>query len=429
MKLFIFLFLVFSLAVKAQQSGVRFEDGLTWEQVKDKAKSENKYIFVDCYTTWCGPCKEMDKSTYPNTKVGEYLNDHFISIRVQMDTSKFDNDNTKQWYSDAQNLKKDYKITGYPSFLFFSSSGIIVSKELGFKKPEDFLSITKDVVLQKKQYYTLLEEYRKGALPYEDMPYLANTSQNFSENKLADSIAINYISNHLDTLSNDELMKGKNLLFLWRYKNLLNSNDNAFKFVYNNIAKIDEQIGAHASYVIINTVIAKENIAPYLYKSGKLISNPNWNQIAKTITMKYDKALSERIILDAKLNFYSYIKDWPKVETYFVEMTCKYGLDTTGENKYWSNNLINDNIFMHGQSKKALEMAIKWMKIIVDADPKDGSDLDTYANLLYKSGRRNSAIKLEEKAAVLAPADPEIKSNLEKMKMGIPTWPTKDKAK
>jgi thiol:disulfide interchange protein len=41
--------------------GINFENNLSWEQVKEKAKAENKYIFVDCYATWCGPCKAMDK--------------------------------------------------------------------------------------------------------------------------------------------------------------------------------------------------------------------------------------------------------------------------------------------------------------------------------------------------------------------------------
>ncbi len=32
-----------------------------WKEVLAKAKAENKYIVVDCYTDWCGWCKVMDK--------------------------------------------------------------------------------------------------------------------------------------------------------------------------------------------------------------------------------------------------------------------------------------------------------------------------------------------------------------------------------
>ena len=51
--------------------GIKWVTGLSWEQVLTKAKTENKFIFVDCYATWCGPCKVMDKDVYPNDTVGD----------------------------------------------------------------------------------------------------------------------------------------------------------------------------------------------------------------------------------------------------------------------------------------------------------------------------------------------------------------------
>jgi len=59
------LFVLFSylLGLTAQR-GVEFDRDLTWQQVKLKAKAENKYIFMDCYATWCGPCKKMELIDY-----------------------------------------------------------------------------------------------------------------------------------------------------------------------------------------------------------------------------------------------------------------------------------------------------------------------------------------------------------------------------
>ncbi len=65
--------------------GIKFEENLSWQQLLDKAKVTNKYIFVDCYATWCGPCKMMDKDVYTSGKVGYLFNEHFISVKVQMD--------------------------------------------------------------------------------------------------------------------------------------------------------------------------------------------------------------------------------------------------------------------------------------------------------------------------------------------------------
>ena len=54
-----------SIAVAAQPTGIQFEHNTTWQAVLDKAKQENKYIFVDAFTTWCGPCKMMAKNIFP----------------------------------------------------------------------------------------------------------------------------------------------------------------------------------------------------------------------------------------------------------------------------------------------------------------------------------------------------------------------------
>src|SRR5688500_7757549 len=80
---------------KAQ--GIKWTTGLTWEQINQKAKTENKYIFLDLYATWCGPCKEMDKSVYPNDTVGLFFNNKFVSVKVQMDRTKKDNAFIQSW--------------------------------------------------------------------------------------------------------------------------------------------------------------------------------------------------------------------------------------------------------------------------------------------------------------------------------------------
>ena len=63
MKRLISTLLILAIAITAMAQGVVFEpDGTTLEQASAKAKAENKLIFLDCYTQWCGPCKVL-KST------------------------------------------------------------------------------------------------------------------------------------------------------------------------------------------------------------------------------------------------------------------------------------------------------------------------------------------------------------------------------
>src|SRR5688500_9082633 len=71
-------------------SGIKWITGITWEQVKQKAKQENKNIFLDCFASWCIPCRAMDKDIYTNDTVGNVMNDKFICVKVQMDKTSID---------------------------------------------------------------------------------------------------------------------------------------------------------------------------------------------------------------------------------------------------------------------------------------------------------------------------------------------------
>src|ERR1700744_5232469 len=81
---------VFAQVRQDSHGGIHFETGKTWDQVLAKAKSEKKYIFVDCYATWCGPCKMMDRDIYPKDSVGNYMNSRYVSVKVQMDKTTMD---------------------------------------------------------------------------------------------------------------------------------------------------------------------------------------------------------------------------------------------------------------------------------------------------------------------------------------------------
>ena len=76
--IFVFALLLLTLTVCGQ--GICFQD-LTVEQAVEQAEKENKYVFIDFYTDWCGPCKLMATQIFPMKEMGDYFNPKYISIK------------------------------------------------------------------------------------------------------------------------------------------------------------------------------------------------------------------------------------------------------------------------------------------------------------------------------------------------------------
>ena len=401
-----------NLLVKAQQTGIKFEENLSWEQIKRKAKAENKYIFLDCYATWCGPCKEMDRTIYSDKKVGESINMRFVSVRVQMDSTGRDNDQIKAWYAVAKNFIKQFNIHVYPTFLFLSPEAKVVDKNIGYRNVNNFISTSENALDSSTQYYTLKDSYKRGELTRSKLTYLASKAKGVEDNQFADTVAKDYLSNYLIMLDKNKILTKENLYFINYFSNIIKSTDSIFNFILDNVSKIDKIVYGGFSTEIIDKIIEREEVYPFLYSNNYPITSiPPWRKMKLHIKRRFDKNTAERIILAAQFGWYYRKKDWEKTVSIFIKQCDKYGIDTVGASKYAVNNIIFDLIFIHSNKRKVIEKGISLMKMVIISDPWDGPNLDTYANLLYKAGKIEDAITFEEKAIKLAPTDVDIKEN------------------
>lgn len=417
----------FPLLLHAQDNGVRFEEGLSWGQVLAKAARENKYIFVDCYATWCAPCKKMDKLVYANDTVGNFFNDRFLSIKVQMDTSKNDSEEVKKWYARAQELGKTYKVTGLPTYLFFSPEGEIVHRGMGFQKVPDFISLGSEAINPQAQYYTKVKLWREGALPPASMKELALIAKNkFKEDELSHAIAIDYIANYLERLSEADFSTKENFEFIVEFSKILNSKGRFFKLCLQDAQRVDS-IKEHNGIAdrVVNYVIQIEEIRQALLAANETGKEPDWNQINKNIAAKYPQKYAVRSIINAKTNWYKSKSQWDLYAKYLVKR-----MEQSNWRKSDSNigSVLNLNgaamdIFKYSTNKKELKAALQWIDLAIALNKKpSGGLLDTKANLLYKLGKKKKAIALQEEAVKLSYKTKALHEALEKMKRGEPTW-------
>ncbi len=95
-----------------------------------QARKKNKYLFIDFYADWCAECRELEKKTYNTDEVRKKLNSF---IKLKMDLTKKNN-----W---TKNKTEQYKISGLPTVIFYSSDGKEIKRFFGFKTKKEFLEI------------------------------------------------------------------------------------------------------------------------------------------------------------------------------------------------------------------------------------------------------------------------------------------------
>lgn len=128
MKNFFILFFFLYVGTSSGQ-GIQFNTSFeSWEAVLQEAQRQKKPIFVDVYTTWCGPCKQLDNKVFNQQKVGDYFNAQFLCVKIDAEKGY------------GLEFAKQYQITSFPSLLFFTSSGEIAFKSLGFKDVDPMLA-------------------------------------------------------------------------------------------------------------------------------------------------------------------------------------------------------------------------------------------------------------------------------------------------
>lgn len=408
MKKTLFLLFLMPLFSIAQEKGTRFEENLGWEQVKAKAKKENKYLFVDCYTTWCGPCKYMASTIFPQEKVGDYFNTRFVSVGIQFDKTDKDNDHVKSYYPVVEELNKKYNVRAYPTFLVFAPSGEIVHRIVGGGEADDFIARTENALHPETQYYTLLRKYEAGERSPEFLRNMALAAKDAYDQENADKMAEAYIA----TQSN--LYTKENLTFLGKFTN--NSKSKGFQIMLNEPEKVNAVLGKGKSENIVAKVILQEEVYPSLREP-----TANMDSLLAVAEAKYPKAdITQQGDL-LKLQVYQMRKDWDSFQPAVVAYMEKHGSEVNPQ-------LLNSfawTVFENCEDPDCIAAALAWSKKSIDAtNSKEPTFLDTYANLLYKMGRKDEAIAMEKNAlALVAEGDKDqYQTTLDKMEKGEETW-------
>ena len=90
------------------------------------AKAENKLVFIDFYTDWCGPCRRMAREIFPQQQVGDYMNQRFVCIKLNAE-------------KEGKELAKLYQIKAYPTFIAIDADKKVIFTKVGGGEAKEFI--------------------------------------------------------------------------------------------------------------------------------------------------------------------------------------------------------------------------------------------------------------------------------------------------
>jgi hypothetical protein len=234
--------------------------------------------------------------------------------------------------------------------------------------------------------------------------------------ELADSLAKLYINEYLFKIPKEDLFTKDNLSFMRQF--IGRTEGKAFKLFLMQSEKVNVVLGPDVAQYALRSAISRE----YLSEIGKNKKN-NVSLIKKILKSKFG-TIGLEAFYGKQMIFYLDTKDWTNFGKYYL---C-YFEKALKRPEYDINN-ITWSLFENVSDPKVLSFACDVvMKYAIERwYQSDVNGYDTYANLLYKTGKTTEAIKWEEKAVQMKKGQPDEKTYtdaLEKMKKGLPTWTT-----
>lgn len=174
-----------------------FLQNMPWEQVKEQGRAVGKLVFVDCYTSWCGPCKLLARNVFPQKNVGDYLNATFVCAQYDMEKG------------EGVGLYKKWKheVNGFPTMLVIDpKTDEVMFRIVGYKEPDELLTYLKDG-LRGKTVESYRRRYAAGERSIDFIEEFVRQLDIEYDTKTMKQVVSDYVeSKPLDSLMNPRLL-------------------------------------------------------------------------------------------------------------------------------------------------------------------------------------------------------------------------------
>ena len=351
------------------------------------AKKSKKLLFIDFYTTWCGPCKKLDRWVFQSDSVQNVLGKDFILLKYNAEKDS------------TFNLTKKYHVRNYPTAIVLNSEGFVLHIRYGFRG-DDYKSLSSDVLKFTKEALEFAAKNKiiEGYSNQTDVsnypkPYIAFINR---EIRKVDAAELNEYWESEEVVLSEEYFSS---LF---YFTELASDKTINKAVANN-KKYEELYGESSVGTMIYLLIAGK-----FDKAIEAKSQAKFDEAAAYAKDVLSEESMDNIIFRSRIEFFKALGQWDKVLDIYKELKANGEFDNGYVNHFsWQ-------VYKNCDDNKVIAQCLSWMKEVTTEEP-NYMYLDTYAFLMSKSGNFSEAKRIAEKAISAAKIEGESTESLEKL--------------
>lgn len=356
-----------------EKESIHFLTKASFDEALNMADRQDKMVFIDCFTSWCAPCKWMEQNVFVNDSVYKFYNKHFINFKIDMEKG------------EGPSLRKKYGVKSFPTYLFVNEQGDIVHRTASRMEAADFLKEGQKAIDPTAASAHLKEKYEQGD----------------RSNRLLYQYAI-----ALRKINRDEASRvGKELLAQITGEDLKselgwkiirdmarNENDRLGKFLIGHRHFYDEIAGTEA----VSTVLMRLG----MYTMYGLIRNQDSTVFFERLNLmkQHDDATIQRNV--AMLEMEYYLKE--KNADSFVVSSNRAMNGIFKFNDRDLSFIARRANYMGKDNTEILNQALVLARKAVDLNPEEYSNQGTLASICLELKRKEEGLKAARKARELA---------------------------
>lgn len=356
-RLFTFCFILLA-AISVRAEGIEFFHG-SWDDALKEAEKRGVVIFVDAYTTWCGPCKRMAAQIFPLKDVGDFYNPNFVNVKMDMESEA------------GMAFRRKYTVSAYPTLLYIAPDGELVLSAVGAKPVDKFLALGREAVSKYDGSAKYKVKYEEGDHTYETVYSLVEALNKSDKSSLR--VANDYLKEQAD-LSTEENLR----LILEAFTQV---DSKIYEYLQEYQKDIVKLVGEDAVHQRMRAAAAKTAERAVEYESEMLL---------KEAIMAMEKHLPKEADMFTTSVTMDYAAATGDAETY-LKYAKQYIKQNSGDDASRLHEMANTIMKEFYRNEELLKIGEKAAKMSVDLQDNANHNI-TYATLIYLQGDKRRAI-------------------------------------